>query len=68
MLNFLKSFFETSEVTEADYKTFVDKGTVRKTVLVSISKKVQDRLDLNEKEMAIFVGKTSEINEIMRSI
>jgi hypothetical protein len=57
---------ETDIVTDEVYNDFVDKNVVPDDVLNTIADKVISRTDLSEKETAIFNGKTSEINEIIK--
>jgi len=53
-------------ITDEVYNNFVDKNVVPDDVLNTIADKVISRTDLSEKETAIFNGKTSEINEIIK--
>lgn len=57
---------ETDIVTDEVYNNFVDKNVVPDDVLNTIADKVISRTGLSEKETAIFNGKTSEINEIIK--
>lgn len=56
---------EIIDISDADYKKFVDKGQVSKTILKTIAEKVKTQSELTERENAIFVAKTGEINEII---
>lgn len=53
-------------ITDDVYNNFVDKNVVSDNVLNSIADKVIARTPLSQRETAIFSGKTSEINEIIR--
>lgn len=56
---------ESGDISDKDYKTFVDKGKVSLTILKSIAEKVKTQSELTERENAIFVAKTAEINELI---
>lgn len=53
-------------ITDTVYNNFVDKNLVPDNILSSIADKVINRIPLSQRETAIFSGKTSEINEIIR--
>lgn len=53
-------------VPESEYMEFIDKGTVSEERMDSIADKVIANTPLSPYETAIFTGKTSEINEIIR--
>lgn len=55
-------------VSDADYKYFVDHGKVSETLLKAIAKKVKARTKLSERENAVFVGKTTDVNEIISAL
>ena len=52
-------------ISDEDYKKFVDNGEVAEGILTYIAFAVRDRATLSPREMAIFAGKTSEINKII---
>lgn len=52
-------------ITDEEYSNFVDKGIVNEKTLKSISNKVKNKEALSERETAIFIDKTSEINKII---
>lgn len=54
-------------ITDDIYNTFVDKNIVPDDVLNSIVDKVISRTPLSQRETAIFSGKTSEINQLIRN-
>ena len=56
----------TDVITDDIYNTFIDKNTVPENILNSIADKVMNKAPLSQRETAIFTGKTSEINEIIR--
>jgi hypothetical protein len=56
----------TDTITDEVYNNFVDKNTVPDSIMQSIANKVINRAPLSQRETAIFSGKTSEINEIIR--
>lgn len=57
----------TDVITDQDYNNFVDNNVVSDVILNSIADKVINRASLSQRETAIFSGKTSEINEIIRN-
>lgn len=65
MINLYYTLFP--EVTNKVYKNFIDTGYVPHPVLVNLAKKLVKKEYLNENELSIFYGKTSEINNIIRS-
>jgi hypothetical protein len=67
-LTIIQMFFKEDRISDRDYNRFVDTGEINQKILTRIAKKVMKTQQLNEREMAIFVGKTSEINEILRNI
>ena len=54
-------------VSDADYANYVDNNIASPELLNSIADKVISRQPLSERETAIFSGKTSEINDIIRA-
>lgn len=56
---------DTDPISEEDYNNFVDKNIVSDDILSSIATKVKDQQMLSTREMAIFTGKTAEINKII---
>ncbi len=67
-----KQFYQIEEgkveeiISDDDYKNFVDNNVVLDDILNSIADKVMSQQPLSERETAIFTGKTSEINEIIK--
>jgi hypothetical protein len=57
----------TDIITDEVYNSFIDKNIVPENILNSIADKVMKRETLSQRETAIFTGKTSEINEIIRN-
>jgi len=55
------------DVTDSEYKDFVDNGNVTDERLNSLAQKVKDNTELTEKEQAIFNDKTSEVEEILKT-
>ena len=55
------------EVTDSEYKDFVDNGNVTDERLSSLAQKVKDNTELTEKEQAMFNDKTSEVEEILKT-
>jgi len=53
-------------ITDDVYNIFIDKNIVPDNILNSIADKIIARASLSQRETAIFSGKTSEINEIIR--
>jgi hypothetical protein len=54
-------------ITDEVYNNFIDNNVVPSDILNSIADKVISRTALSEREIAIFSGKTSEINEIIKN-
>lgn len=57
----LKALEET--ISDEDYKNFVDNGVVSQEIIDNIANKVKDRVPLSERENAIYIDKTVEIND-----
>lgn len=57
----LNKFEET--ISDKEYNDFIDKGKVSQNRINSIVNKIKNKEQLNEKEIAIFNDKTSEINQ-----
>lgn len=57
-----------TEVTDIIYNKYVDTGNVPAIIMYSIAKKVMNNEVLSTYENSIFVGKTSDINFLIRSI
>ena len=57
-----------TEVTEIIYNKYIDTGNVPAIIMYSIAKKVMNNEVLTTYENSIFVGKTSDINFLIRSI
>ena len=53
------------DISEEEYKSFVDKGEVTNERLLNIAEKLKNNIKLTKKEEAIFTDKTSEINDIL---
>jgi hypothetical protein len=53
-------------ITDDIYNNYIDKNIIPNDVLNSIADKIIARESLSQRETAIFSGKTSEINEIIR--
>lgn len=56
----------SEEISDTDFKEFVDKGTVSDVVLEGIAEKVKDNTTLTERETAIFTDKTTEVEGIIK--
>ncbi|RUP37536.1 MAG: hypothetical protein EKK63_14645 [Acinetobacter sp.] len=54
-----------TEITDAEYNDFIDKGVVTTERLNAIANKVKNREPLSDREKEIFTDKTSEINKII---
>lgn len=52
-------------VTDEEFNNFIDSGVVTDERLRGIAEKVKNRENLSQRETAIFVDKTSEINDII---
>lgn len=57
-----------TEVTNIIYNKYVDTGNVPAIIMYSIARKVMNNEVLSTYENSIFVGKTSDINFLIRSI
>lgn len=57
---------KTSDITDADYKEFIDKGTVKESVISSIANKIKEGEKLTDKESAIYADKTSEVENKLK--
>jgi hypothetical protein len=53
------------EVSDREYKKYIDKNIVSYKRLVSIARKIVSRTKLTLEETAIFEGKTTDINNII---
>lgn len=53
------------DVSDKEYKDYVDKNIVSYKTLMCIAKKITRRDDLTLKETAVFQGKTTDINNII---
>lgn len=58
----------TDEVSDEEYKAFIDTGLVTPERIKSIANKVKDNTQLSGEETAIFTAKTELINEELRTI
>lgn len=56
------------DVSDEEYKEYVDNDSVSEEILVHLALKIINRVRLATKEKAIFQGKTKEINEIIINI
>lgn len=54
-----------TEISDIEYENFINKGEVTSERLNEIANKVKNNEKLSEKENAIFVDKTAEINKII---
>ena len=61
-----KQQVEDTIITEEEWTNFVDNGEVSEKVLNSLADKVMNKEPLSERENAIFIDKTSEIEEILK--
>ena len=59
------NFFNRVEVTDRVYKKYIDTGRAPEKIIKLLARKVMKNEKLNEKEMAIFFGMTSEINQMI---
>ena len=64
----LTNLFRKVRVTNRIYNKFIDTGKVPNNILTLLALKVIEKKELNEKELAIFFSKTSEINEVIVDI
>lgn len=55
--------FAEEIISDDAYNNFIDKNIVDNDTIVSIANKVKNREQLSERENAIFVGKTAEVNK-----
>ncbi len=59
---------QAEKISDEEYADFVDKNIVSEYRLKILANKVKDKEKLSDKEMAIFTGKTAEINKIIKEI
>ena len=64
----LTNLFRKVRVTNKIYNKFIDTGKVPNDIITLLALKVIEKRELNEKELAIFFSKTSEINEVIVDI
>jgi len=64
----LFKFFFPIRVTEKVYNNFVNNNQVSEEILRLLALKVIANKPMNQLEMAVFVGKTREINELIIDI
>ncbi len=57
-----KALEETQEISDQEYENFINKGIVTQNRINTIAEKIKNNKNLNQKELAIFNGKTAEIN------
>ena len=62
------NIFRPVRVTRPIYEQFINTGRISENILRLISLKVIKAENLNEMELAIFHGKTQEINELIVQI
>jgi len=62
------NLFRKVRVTNKIYNKFIDTGKVPNDIITLLALKVIEKKELNEKELAIFFSKTSEINEVIVDI
>jgi len=60
--------FRPVRVTRPIYEQFINTGRISENILRLISLKIIKAESLNEMELAIFHGKTQEINELILQI
>jgi len=53
------------DVSNKEYKDYIDNNKVSYKILMRIAKKIKSRTELTLKETSIFEGKTTEINNII---
>lgn len=56
------------KVPDAEFESFVDRGTVPQDRIQSIAMKVKDNQPLSERETAIFTAKTGDVNKILETV
>jgi hypothetical protein len=61
--NFAVGRIEGDSVSDEDYKTFKEEGTITETILNDIASKVKNKERLTEREQEIYQAKTDEINK-----
>lgn len=54
------------KITDFQYKKFINTGRVAYYVLYKIASKVKKNINLSQREMAIFIDKTNEIELILK--
>ena len=59
------SLFRKVEVTDKIYKKFIDTGKAPEKVIRLLAFKIMKNEELNKKEMAVFFGMTSEVNQMI---
>jgi hypothetical protein len=55
-------------ISDAEFESFVDRGTVPQDRIQSIAMKVKDNQPLSERETAIFTAKTGDVNKILETV
>jgi len=56
------------KVPDAEFESFVDRGTVPQDRIQSIAMKVKENQPLSERETAIFTAKTGDVNKILETV
>lgn len=64
----LNKFFGPVQVTEKIYNRFIDTGFVPESTIRLLAFKIIDKKELTTEEMAIFCGKTAEVNDMIIQI
>lgn len=55
-------------ITNFQYKKFINTGKVAYYVLSKIATKIKKNIALSQREMAIFIDKTGDIEKILKQI
>ena len=56
---------QEEKITNFQYNKFINTGRVARYVLNKISSKIKKNITLSQREMAIFMDKTGEIEQIL---
>ena len=54
-------------ISDSDYNNYIDNNAVSDSILQSLAEKVMNKSELSARETAIFSGKTSEVESIIKS-
>ena len=58
---------EVENITDYQFNKFINTGKVTYYILKRIAIKIKKNISLSQREMAIFIDKTGEIEQILRN-